>query len=185
MYSITDFRKGLKIELKGEPYVIIDFQHVKPGKGGAFVRTKLKSLVTGNVLDQTFRSEKLAKPDIQEKEMQFLYEEGGKHYFMDMETYDQSFLTEEQLGNNKNFLKPNIIVSLLLHNGKSIGVSLPTFAELTIFQTDPGLKGDTASGGTKPATMETGVVIQVPLFVNEGDLIKIDTRTGEYVERVS
>ncbi len=186
MYLTSDFRKGLKIELKGEPFLIIDFQHVKPGKGGAFVRTKLKSMVTGNVLDQTFRSgEKTAKPDIQEKNMQFLYKDGEKYYFMDMDTYDQSFLTDEQLGANKDFLEPDIIVKVLVYNGKPIGVDLPIFVELVISQTDPGLKGDTASGGTKPATLNAGAVIQVPLFLNEGDRVKIDTRTGQYIERVS
>jgi elongation factor P len=186
MYSTADFRKGLKIELKGEPFVIIDFQHVKPGKGGAFVRTRLKSLVTDNILEQTFRSgEKVARPDIQEKEMQFLYKEGKKYYFMDIETYEQSFLTEKQLGENKDFLKPDIVISFLFHNEKPIGVDLPIFVDLAITHTDPGLKGDTASGGTKPATLETGAIIQVPLFLNEKDVVKIDTRTREYVERVS
>jgi elongation factor P len=183
--STADFRKGLKIELEGEPYIITDFLHVKPGKGGAFVRTKLKSLVTGNVIDRTFRSgEKVQTPALEEKTMQYLYQEGEVYHFMDNDTYEQFTLPEELLGASSNFLQENVEVKILFHNGQPIGVELPFFVELTIVQTEPGVKGDTASGGTKPATVETGGVIQVPLFLNEGDVIKVDTRTGEYIERV-
>jgi elongation factor P len=183
--STADFRKGLKIELEGEPYIITDFLHVKPGKGGAFIRTKLKSLVTGNVIDRTFRSgEKVQTPALEEKNMQYLYQEGEVYHFMDNDTYEQFSLLRKQLGADSNFLRENVEVKILFHNGQPIGVELPFFVELTIVQTEPGVKGDTATGGTKPATVETGGVIQVPLFLNEGDRIKVDTRTGEYIERV-
>jgi len=182
--STSDFRKGLKVELDGEPYVIVDFLHVKPGKGGAFVRTKLKSLVTGSVLDRTFRSgEKLDTPALEEKNVQYLYKDGDHYHFMDNETYEQVTLTEEHLGDNWRFMQENMEVKIVFHNSKPIGVELPFFVELAIVQTEPGVRGDTASGGTKPATLETGAVIQVPLFLEEGDLIKVDTRTGEYIER--
>ena len=184
MASTADFRKGLKIELEGEPYIITDFLHVKPGKGGAFVRTKLKSLVTGNVIDRTFRSgEKVQTPELEEKTMQYLYHEGDTYHFMDSGTYEQFTLSGKLLGEDSNFLQENVEVKILFHNDQPIGVELPFFVELTIVQTEPGVKGDTASGGTKPATVETGAVIQVPLFLNEGDVIKVDTRTGEYIER--
>jgi len=181
----SDFRKGLKIELEGEPYVIIDFLHVKPGKGGAFIRTKLKSLISGNVIDRTFRSgEKIQPPALEEKNMQYLYREGERFYFMDSETYEQFSLTEDHLTENKDFLQENIEVKILFHNNQPIGVELPIFVALKIVQTEPGVKGDTASGGSKPATLETGALLQVPLFLNVGDIIKVDTRTGEYIERV-
>ena len=183
--STADFRKGLKIELEGEPYTIVDFLHVKPGKGGAFVRTKLKSLVTGNVIDKTFRSgEKVQSPALDERNMQYLYREGERYHFMDSETYEEFTLTQDQLGEHKDFLGENIEVKVLFHNEKAIGVELPIFVELKIVRTEPGVRGNTASGGSKPATLETGTVIQVPLFLNEGDVIKVDTRTGEYIERV-
>jgi elongation factor P len=182
--STADFRKGLKIELEGEPYVITDFLHVKPGKGGAFVRTKLKSLITGNVIDRTFRSgEKVQTPALDERNMQYLYQEGNAYHFMDNDTYEQLTLTGDQLGEDSNFLPENVQVKIIFHNGQPIGVELPFFVELTIVKTEPGVRGDSARGGTKPATVETGAVIQVPLFLNEGDVIKVDTRTGEYIER--
>lgn len=185
MYSTPDFRKGLKIELNGEPFTIVDFLHVKPGKGGAFVRTTLKSLISGNVIDRTFRSgEKIDKPNLEEKQMQFLYESEGEFHFMESETYEQLFLTENQLGDARNYLQENVSVSVLFHNGKPIGVEVPIFVELTVKQTEPGVRGDTASGGSKPATLETGMTVQVPLFINEGDVLKIDTRVGKYIERV-
>lgn len=186
MYSTADFRRGLKIELDGVPYAIIEFQHVKPGKGGAFVRTKLKNLVAGRVVDKTFRAgEKVGKPDLVEKSMQYLYAEGSQYYFMDNETYEQTFLTQEQLGESKNFLQENVTVTILYYQGKPIGVDPPIFVELRVIKTEPGVRGDTASGGSKPATLETGAVIQAPLFINEGDKVRIDTRTGEYTERIS
>lgn len=186
MYSTSDFRKGLKIELEGKPHEIIDFLHVKPGKGGAFVRTKLKNLITGNVIDRTFRSgEKTEKPDLLESKMQYLYNADDNFCFMDQETYEQTFLTAEQLGDKKGFLQENIITTILFHNNEPIDIELPIFVESAISDTEPGLKGDTASGGSKAATIETGAVIQVPLFLEKGDVIKIDTRTGEYIERVT
>ena len=185
MYSTSDFRKGLKVELNGEPFFIVDFLHVKPGKGGAFVRTTLKSLVTGNVIDRTFRSgEKVDAPDLEERTMQFLYESDGDYYFMDTESYEQLFLTEDHLGDSKYYLHENVEVSVLFHNGKPIGVEPPMFVELKVKSTEPGFKGDTAGSATKPATLESGLTVQVPLFVNEGEVLKIDTRTGRYIERV-
>lgn len=185
MYTTTDFRKGLKIEIGGEPYLIVDFQHVKPGKGGAFVRTRLKSLMTGNVIDQTFRSgDRVDKPDLEEREMQFLYESEGEYHFMDTKNYEQLFLTAEQLGEGKGYLKENLVIKALFHNGRPIGVEFPNFVELKVIQTEPGVRGDTATGATKPATLESGAVIQVPLFVETGEVIRIDTRTHEYIERV-
>lgn len=184
MHSTGDFKKGLKIELDGAPYVIVDFLHVKPGKGGAFVRTKIKNLMTGKVLDQTFRSgEKVKRPDLVEREMQFLYREGDNFFMMDNETYEQLALTAEQLGDSVLFLIENLDVKVLFFNQQPVAIELPTFVELEVAQTEPGLKGDTASGGSKPATLESGAVLQVPLFINEGDRVKVDTRTGEYIER--
>ena len=185
MYSTADFRKGLKIEWEGTPYIITDFQHVKPGKGGAFVRTKIKNLINGRVIDQTFRSgEKVEKPDLQEKEMQYLYAEGNQFCFMDNGSYEQIYLTAEQLGDGKDFLQDNLNLKVIYYKDQPITIELPTFVELTVEHTDPGFKGDTASGGSKPATLETGAVIQVPLFIEVGDRLKIDTRTSSYVERV-
>lgn len=185
MYGTNQFRNGLKIEIDNEPFVIVEFQHVKPGKGGAFVRTKLKSLISGNVLEKTFRSgEKVRKPQLEEKEMQYLYSSDNQYHFMDTETYEQLFLTEDQLGTSKNYLQENVVIKVLFHNGQPIGVEVPIFVELRIVETDPGVRGDTASGGTKPAVLETGATVQVPLFLNIDDTIKVDTRTGEYIERV-
>lgn len=185
MYSTADFRTGLKIELDGKPFTIIEFLHVKPGKGGAFVRTKLKNMITGQVLEKTFRAgEKLAPPNIQEKEMQYLYQDKGEFCFMDTETFDQVFLTVEQLKENRPFLKENTNVKVLIYNDRIMGIELPNFVDLKIVQTDPGIKGNTVTGGSKPATLESGAVIQVPLFVNIGDIIRVDTRSKEYIERV-
>lgn len=185
MYSTTDFRKGLKVEIGGEPFVIVDFQHVKPGKGGAFVRTRLKSLVSGNVIDPTFRSgDRVDKPDLEEREMQFLYEAGGEFHFMETQNFEQLFLTADQLGGSKDFLKENIVIKALFHNKRPIGIEVPMFVELKIVKSEPGIRGDTATGVTKPATLESGAVIQVPLFVEEGDVVRIDTRTREYITRV-
>ena len=181
--STAEFRKGLKIELDGNPYNIVDFQHVKPGKGGAFVRTKLKHLRLGTVVDRTFRSgEKFAMVDFEQKPMQFLYRD-DKFNFMSLETYEQIGLSEEEVGDAASYLKENMEVELLYINGSPAGLELPTFVELRVVRTDPGLRGDTASGGSKPATLETGAVVSVPLFINEGDVLRIDTRTGAYMER--
>jgi elongation factor P len=185
MYSTAEFKKGLKIELDGVPYAIVDFQHVKPGKGGAFVRTKLKSLLTGRVLDQTFRSgEKVKRPDLMEREMQYLYREGDRFCMMDNETYEQIMLTEDQVGEARLYLTENLDVKILFFNQQPVAVELPLFVQLEVAQTEPGVKGDTAAGGTKPATLESGVTIQVPLFISEGERVKVDTRTGTYIERV-
>ncbi len=185
MYSTAEFRKGLKIEFQGEPFIIVDFQHVKPGKGGAFVRTRLKSLLTGLVRDETFRSgDKVGRPDLQEREMQFLYQEGGQHCFMDTNSYEQFFMSSEQLGESRLYLQEQIQVKVLFYRGQPIAVELPNFVELKVVETEPGVRGDTASGATKPAKLETGAVLQVPLFVQEGDLLKVDTRTGQYIERI-
>jgi elongation factor P len=184
MYSTSEFRKGLKIEIDGVPYTIVEFLHVKPGKGGAFVRTKIKNLMTGKVLDQTFRSgEKVEKPDLLEREMQFLYREGDTFHLMDNATYEQLALTGEQLGDAVLYLTENMNVKVLFFNQQPVTAEVPNFVELTVAQTEPGVKGDTASGGSKPATLESGAVIQVPLFINEGDRLKVDTRTGNYIER--
>ena len=185
MISTNEFRKGAKIEYKGEPFEIIDFQHVKMGRGGAIVRTKLKSLKTGSVLEDTFRSgEKFESPHLDERSMQYLYAEGDHHYFMDTETFEQIPLSTSQLGETKKFLKENMVVQILNYRGQPLTVEIPTFVELVVAQTDPGFKGDTASGGSKPATLETGAVVRVPFHINTGDMIRIDTRTSEYIERV-
>lgn len=185
MITTADFRKGSKIEYKGEPCEIVDFQHVKMGRGGAIVRTKLKSLISGSVLEDTFRSgEKFESPHLEDKSMQYLYEQDGLYYFMDTESYEQVPLTTEQLGDTKKFLKENTVVTVLYYKGASIGVELPIFVELMVADTEPGFKGDTASGGGKPATLETGATVKVPFHINTGDVIKVDTRTSEYIERV-
>ena len=185
MISTAEFRNGAKVEIDGEPFIIVEFQHVKPGKGGAFVRTKLKSLKTGNVIDRTYRSgERLETPDLEEKSMQYLYMSGNEYFFMDSDTFEQLSLTGKQLGENKNWLKADMVIKALYHNGAPIGVEVPMFVELKVVRADPGVKGDTASGGTKPATLETGAVVKVPLYLEEGEVIKVDTRTGEYLERV-
>jgi elongation factor P len=182
----ADFRKGLKIEVDGEPFEIIEFQHVKPGKGSAFVRTSIKSLLSGRVLQPTFKSgDKVGKPDIEEKEMQYLYKQGDEYYFMDNKSYEQTFLGEKELGDQKFFLKENINASILFYNGKAIGVSLPNSVDLKVVKCDPGVRGDTVSGAQKPAQLETGYQVNVPLFINEGDVLKIDTRDGKYLTRVA
>jgi elongation factor P len=183
--STAEFKKGLKIVFDGQPYTIVDFQHVKPGKGGAFVRTKLKHLRQGRVIDNTFRSgEKVELVDFEEKTMQFLYRDDGYH-FMDTESYEQIAMSPEQVGDARLYLKENTEVDVLYIDGAPATVELPTFVELAVARTDPGVRGDTAQGGTKPATLETGAVVQVPLFLNEGDVVKVDTRTGEYLGRVA
>ncbi len=182
----SEFRKGLKIEVDGEPYEIIDFQHVKPGKGSAFVRTTIKSLLSGRVLQPTLKSgEKVGKPDIEEREMQFLYRQGDEFYFMDTRSYEQTFVSEKELGEAKNYLIENLNAHILFYNGKAIGVSLPNAVDLKVVKCDPGVRGDTVSGALKPAELQTGYTVNVPLFINEGDVLKIDTRDGKYLTRVS
>ena len=183
--STADFKKGLKIEFDGQPYTIVDFQHVKPGKGGAFVRTKLKHMRQGRVIDNTFRAgEKVELVDFEEKHMQYLYKD-DRYHFMDTETFDQISLSPEEVGDARDFLKENTEVDILFIDGSPVTVELPTFMELAIAKTDPGIRGDTATGGSKPATLESGAVVQVPLFLNQGDIVKIDTRTAEYLGRVA
>jgi elongation factor P len=180
------FRNGLKVELDGEPFVMIYFQHVKPGKGGAFVRTKLKNLKTGRVLDRTFRSgEALNEADVEERKMQYVYQDGDQLVFMDTESYEQIPFSAEQVGDARTYLQENLDVDVIFWRGKPINIELPAFIQTIVKQTDPGMKGDTASGATKPATIETGAIVQVPLFIKEGEKIRVDTRTGEYVERVN
>jgi elongation factor P len=181
----SQFRNGLKIELDGEPFTMIFFQHVKPGKGGAFVRTKVKNLKTGRVLDRTFRAgERVDEADVDERTMTYVYQEGDNLVFMDTTSFEQIPFTPEQVGDAKKFLKENLEVSVVFWRNRPIGVELPSFIEASVTQCDPGMKGDTASGATKPATIETGAVLQVPLFIKEGDVLRVDTRSGEYVERV-
>jgi len=186
VYSTAEFRRGLKIEIDGKPFIIVDFQHVKPGKGGAFVRTKLKNLETGAVLEKTFRSgEKVEKPSLEEKEMQYLYRDDDGFHFMDTETYEQVFLAHDQVGDSAKFLIDELVLTVLYHDNQPISIELPTFVEMPVVKTDPGVKGDTATGGTKPITLSSGLVVQAPLFIDEGDVVKIDTRSGDYIERVS
>ena len=186
MYSTQDFRKNLKIEIDGEPYVIVDCQHVKPGKGVAFVKTRYKSLISGRVLDKNFRSgEKVGRPNLEPRTMQYLYVDGEHYVFMDNNTYEQVRLNADALETVLEFLKDNVEVEILFYNNRPISVDLPNFLELEVTQTDPGLKGDTASGGSKPATLETGAVINVLLYIKEGEIVRVDTRTGSFVERVN
>jgi elongation factor P len=183
--STAEFRKGLRIVYDGQPYAIVDFQHVKPGKGGAFVRTKLKHMRQGRVIDNTFRAgEKVELVDFEEKHMQFLYRD-DRYHFMDTATYEQLSLTPEEVGDARDYLKENTEVEVLYIGGVASAVELPNFVELAITRTEPGVRGDTAQGGSKPATLETGAVVQVPLFLNQGDVVKVDTRSGEYLGRVA
>ena len=182
----SQFRNGLKLEIDGQPNTITYFQHVKPGKGGAFVRTKLKNLLNGKVVERTFRSgEKLEEADIEEKSMQYLYHDGQELIFMDAQSYDQIPIGGDVLGNAVNYLLENMEVEVLFWRGKPVNIGLPNYVEAKVKKSDPGLKGDTSSGATKPATIESGATLQVPLFIEEGDVIRVDTRTGEYSERVS
>ena len=184
MISAGDFRNGITIELEGNIYQIIEFQHVKPGKGAAFVRTKLKNIKSGGVVEKTFRpTEKCPQARIDRKDMQYLYEDGDLYYFMDTETYDQVALNSETVGDALKFVKENEMCKICSHHGSVFSVEPPLFVELEITETEPGFKGDTATGASKPATVETGATVAVPLFVNQGDKIKIDTRTGEYLSR--
>jgi elongation factor P len=181
--STAEFRKGLKIELDGQPYNIVEFQHVKPGKGGAFVRTKLKHLRLGRVVDRTFRAgEKVGLVDYEQRAMQFLYKDDNFH-FMNLDTYEQIALGPDVVADASDWLKETMEVEVFVINGVPGGVEVPNFVELAVVKTDPGIRGDTASGGSKPATLETGAVVQVPLFINEGEVLRIDTRTGAYIER--
>ncbi|NPV70841.1 MAG: elongation factor P [Firmicutes bacterium] len=184
MISSNDFRTGVTIEVDGEVYSVVEFQHVKPGKGSAFVRTKLKNVKTGSVLERTFAAgEKLPRAHLERKEVQYLYNSDGEYVVMDSQTYEQFNLTGEQIGDGVKFLKENMTMWVLTHAGAIMGVEIPNFVELEVVETEPGFKGDTATGGTKPAKLETGAIVKVPLFVNIGDKIRVDTRTGTYLER--
>ena len=185
MVTAGDFKNGLTIQFENNIYQIIEFQHVKPGKGAAFVRCKLKNIKNGGVVEKTFRpTEKFENAHIERKDMQYLYQDGGLYYFMNTETYDQVGLTEEQVGDSLKFVKDNEMVKVCSHNGEVFAIEPPLFVELEVIETEPGFAGNTAQGATKPATVETGAQVQVPLFVNQGDKLKIDTRTGEYLSRV-
>ena len=185
MVSAGDFRNGLTIELDSNIFQVIEFQHVKPGKGAAFVRTKLKNIKSGGVVEKTFRpTEKCPQAHIEKKDMQYLYSDGELFHFMDEETYDQIALSADQVGDSLKFVKENDVVKILAHNGEVFAMEPPMFVELEITDTEPGFKGDTATGATKPATVETGATVYVPLFVETGNKISIDTRTGEYLKRV-
>lgn len=184
MIMAGDFRKGVTVEIDGQVWSIADFQHVKPGKGAAFVRTRLKNVMTGAVLERTFSpTDKYPKAHIETKEMQYLYSDGELYYFMDTETYEQLPLNHSQVEDAINFIVENENVKVRFFKGRPFSVEAPNFVELTVTHTEPGVRGDTATGTTKPATVETGYQINVPLFVNEGDRVRIDTRTGEYMER--
>ncbi|MCD8125003.1 MAG: elongation factor P [Lachnospiraceae bacterium] len=185
MVSAGDFRNGITIEYEKNIYQIIEFQHVKPGKGAAFVRTKLKNIISGGVVEKTFRpTEKFEEARIDRNDIQYLYSDGDLFYFMDVNTYDQIALSQDQIGNALKFVKENEVVKVCSHKGDVFSVEPPLFVELEITDTEPGFKGDTATGASKPATVETGAQVMVPLFVNQGEKIKIDTRTGEYLSRV-
>jgi elongation factor P len=185
MISAGDFRNGITFEFEGNVYQVVEFQHVKPGKGAAFVRTKMKNVITGGVVERSFNpTEKVAKAHIERKDMEYLYEDGELYYFMDQETYEQTPLSADQLGDALKFVKENMVVTILSHKGSVFSVEPPNFVELEVIETEPGIKGNTASNVTKPAKVETGAIITVPMFINEGDIIKIDTRNAEYMSRV-
>ncbi|HAH95276.1 MAG TPA: elongation factor P [Firmicutes bacterium] len=186
MISVNDLRTGLTIELDGDVYAVVDFLHVKPGKGAAFVRTKLRNVRTGFVVERTFNAgEKVPPARVETRDMQYLYASDNLFTFMDTESYDQIALPEEKLGDAVKFLKENMTISVQMYQGEAIGIQLPNTVELEVVETDPGLKGDTAAGGTKPATLETGAIVNVPLFINIGDVIAVDTRSKEYLKRAS
>lgn len=186
MFDTSDVRKGLKIEIDRNPYVVVDFQHVKPGKGNQFTRAKIKNLITGSVLEKTWKSgEKLNKAILEEKQVQYLYMQDGNYVFMDQADYDQFTLTPEQIGEEVNYLVEQMEISILFFEGRPVAINLPNFIQVEITVCDPAIKGDTVSGGGKPATIKTGLTLQVPYHLKEGDMIKVDTRTGKYVEKVN
>jgi len=185
MISTNDFHTGVTVEIDGQPWVVVDFQHVKPGKGSAFVRAKIKNVITGAVLERTFNAgEKLPRALIERKEAQYLYSVGDDFTFMDVQTYEQITVNRSDIGNGAQYLKENMSVFILSYDNRVIGVEVPNFVDLQVVETDPGFRGDTATGGSKPAKLETGAIVKVPLFINVGDVIKVDTRTGTYIERV-
>lgn len=185
MADTSDFRNGMILNMGGDYWSIVEFQHVKPGKGGAFVRTKIKNIISGQVKENTFRAgERVAEVKVVRKDFQYLYTSGDMYYMMDTETYDQIPLNETMVEDVKDYLKENLSVTIYMENDKPLLVELPNFVELTVTETAPGIRGDTAQGGSKPATLETGLVVSVPLFIEEGETLRIDTRTGKYVTRV-
>jgi len=185
LISTNDFRTGLTIDLDGDAYQVIDFQHVKPGKGSPFVRSKLRNIRTGAIIERTFNAgEKLPRAHVERREVQYLYKDSESYYFMDMESFDQIPLTEEKLGDAVKYLKENITIHIVMYQERPIGVDLPNYVDLEVIETSPGIKGDTATGGSKPATLETGYIVNVPLFINVGDVLQIDTRSGLYLKRV-
>lgn len=184
MYTTSDFKKGLKLLIDGQPFSIVDFQHVKPGKGNQFTRTKLKNMISGANLEKTYKSgEKFEVPDVMTRDCTFLYKEETGFVFMDKENYEQYIMSQDTTGESANFLTENLEVTILFFNGRAIGVDVPNSVFLKVTQTDPGVKGDRVTGATKPATLESGHVVNVPLHITEGDILKIDSRTGEYIER--
>ncbi|MBL7669571.1 MAG: elongation factor P [Bdellovibrionaceae bacterium] len=186
MYDTADFKKGLRIMMEGNPFIIVDFQHVKPGKGNQFTRTKLRNLLTGQNREVTFKSgEKFEVPNVEMKEMTFLYKDENGFNFMDQTNFEQILMMPSEVGESSNFLTENLQVVIMIYNERPVAVDVPKAVNLRVAQTDPGVKGDRVSGGTKPATLESGLVVQVPLHINEGDLLRVDTSTGEYVERVN
>jgi len=185
MYSASDFRKGLKVQIDGEPYIMTDFSFSKPGKGQALYRARLRNMITGNAFEKTFRSnDKLEKAALEERTMQYLYKQGDEYFFMDNVSFEQLEMSKAQLGDSVSFLTDNMDVDVLQYNGRPIGVTLPNFVNLKVTQSDPWVKGDTSGSDSKPVTLETGYVVQVPPFIEEGDKLQIDTRTGVYVTRV-
>jgi elongation factor P len=186
MYDLSDFKKGLKILMDGEPFVVVDFQHVKPGKGNQFTRTKLRNLLTGQNRELTLKQgEKFGVPNVETREMTFLYKDDSGYNFMDQTNYEQLLMMPHEVGDVGNYLTENLKVVIMLYNEKAVAVDVPNAVNLKVTQTDPGVKGDRVTGGTKPATMETGLVVNVPLHISEGDVLRIDTTTGEYVSRVN
>ena len=186
MYQLSDFKRGLKILVDGQPYSVVDFQHVKPGKGNQFTRTKLRSLITGSNLERTFKSgEKFEVPDIVTTEMQFLYKDDNGYNFMNQANFEQMTLNQDDVGDAANYLIENLDCVIMMYNGKPIGVDVPNAVNLRVTKTDPNFKGNTVTGATKPAMLETGYSVNVPMHISEGDLLRVDTRTGEYVERVN
>lgn len=186
MIDLSEFKKGTKILIDNDPYTVVDFQHVKPGKGNQFTRTKLRNLLTGSNLERTFKSgEKFPEPDIAYKEMNFLYKDESGHHFMDQTSFEQLALSAEVLGDNANYLTENLPVKVCFFNDRAVGVEVPKTVQLKIVQTDPGFKGNTVTGTYKPATLETGLIVQVPLHINTGDVLKVNTEDGAYVERVN
>lgn len=184
MISTNDFKTGLTVEIDGQVWTVVEFQHVKPGKGSAFVRAKLKNLKTGAVVERTFNAgEKLPRAHLDRREMQYLYQADELYTFMDTENYEQITLSRDQIGDGVKYLKENMLVNVLFFQGQTFGVDLPNSVELKVIETEPGVRGDTATAGTKPAKLETGAIVRVPLFINVGDVLKVDTRTGEYIER--